>query len=144
MIQYPVQFSAVSISESGTQSPWLVSCGPQQATCAVPPEFAGSGGGFSPEDLYLQALTNCFVATLKVYAEASRIQFKMIHVESKLVVDRNEQGQPWMKEADFKIKIEGVSNPDRLRILADKAIKCGFILNSVKTHLNWSVDIVAE
>ena len=79
-----------------------------------------------------------------MYAEASRIQFKMIHVESKLIVDRNEQGQPWMKEADFNVKIEGADKPDRLKTIVDKAIKCGFILNSVKTQLNWSVDIIPE
>lgn len=141
MIQYPLIFNARAEAESGTQAPWAVRCGDQKTLCCVPVEFAGGGGGFSPEDLYLQALSNCFLATLKVYAEASKIDFRTITLDAKLTVDKNDQGQPWMKEADFRVVIQGASKPDRLRTLVDKTIRGGFILNSVKTHLNWSVEI---
>lgn len=141
MIQYPLFFKAHAEAGTGTRTPWTVRCGDQSALCSVPAEFAGGGGGFSPEDLYLQALSNCFLATLKVYAEASKIEFQRISLESTLTVDKNDQGQPWMKEADFRVFIEGASKPDRLRTLVEKTIRGGFILNSVKTQLNWSVDI---
>lgn len=141
MVQYPVYFMATAAAPSGTKAAWSIQCGAQEGRCAVPPEFAGAGGGFSPEDLYLQALTNCFVATLKVYAEMSHLKFEQIQVESNLKVDKNEKGQPWMAAADFKVLIRGADKPDRIRTLVDKAIKSGFVLNSVKTSMNWTVDI---
>ena len=75
MVKYPMSFKAQAHSPAGIQSPWSskAEAMPEKPlTLAIPPEFEGPGGGFSPEDLYLLALENCFVATFKVFAEKSR------------------------------------------------------------------------
>lgn len=141
MIQYPIEFKSTVSAGAGTKSAWETQAEDRTTLCAVPPEFGGGGGGMSPEDLYLQALTNCFTATLKVYCEASKIEFEKLEVDSRLVVDKNDKGQPWMKEAHFRVRLQGASRADRLQSLAERAIKNGFILNSVKTQLSWEVEI---
>jgi organic hydroperoxide reductase OsmC/OhrA len=141
MITYPLNFQARTKSPSGMQSAWKSGPEGMEVVCTVPTEFEGPGGGLSPEDLYLGALTNCFVATFKVYAEHSKLTFEEVEVESSLVVDLDDKKRPVMKEAEFAVKIKGASNVDRARLLAKKASESGFVLNSVKSALKFSFEI---
>jgi len=96
----------------------------------------------SPEDLYAQALTNCFVATFQVMAEKSKLIVERIDVNGSLVVDRSEQKRPIMKSFHFDIRVAGAVQPDRVATLVQKALDSGFILNSVKTTITHSLAIV--
>lgn len=135
MQSYPISFHAHAKSDSGIASVWNIESAGHGLTCAIPPEFDGPGGGLSPEDLFAQALTNCFVATFKVYAEKSKLAFGSLEVKSELVVAVGDAGKPVMQSCLIKVDIQGCEKPDRIRTLAQKAFESGFILNSVKTKL---------
>ncbi len=139
MTSYPVSFLAEAQSKSGINSVWNVESVGTRITCAIPPEFDGPGGGLSPEDLFAQALTNCFVATFKVYAEKSKLAFGALQVKSELVVGIGDAGKPVMQSCLMKVEITGCEKPDRIRTIAQKAFETGFILNSVKTKLDLEV-----
>jgi organic hydroperoxide reductase OsmC/OhrA len=141
MIQYPIEFNSKTQSKNGIQSNWKTVSQFNQSEVSIPPEFLGPGGALSPEDLFNHALTNCFVATFKVYAENSRLSFADLKVESKLVVDLDENKKPVMKEFFLTAKIITPSNPQKALTIAKKASEGGFILNSVKTicHFNFEV-----
>lgn len=141
MIQYPLYFQSTARAPNGMQTTWQSGPAGSDFHCSIPKEFDGPGGALSPEDLYLAALSNCFVATYKVYAEHSKLQFDSLSVNSKLTVDLDERKKPVMKEVDFTIIITGASNPERARLLAKKASESGFVLNSVKSKLNFSFEI---
>lgn len=136
MIQYPLSFFAQAQSDFGIQTAWNAVSGGKEFACAIPKEFEGPGEGISPEDLFAQAITNCFLATFKVYAEKSKLSFRVIQAETELIVDYDERKRPVMKEAKLAVTILGAQEPDRLRMLAEKTLKSGFILNSVKTELH--------
>jgi organic hydroperoxide reductase OsmC/OhrA len=144
MIRYPLVFEARSESKAGIQATWRSTSGDFSNLLAVPPEFEGPGGGLSPEDLYNQALTNCFVATFKVYAEKSKLEFEGLETYSQLTVDLDEQKRPVMKEFHLKVKIFRPSNEERVLLLAKKASQSGFILNSVKTQCHFDFEVVRE
>lgn len=141
MLKYPMAFKAQARSVFGTQEPWEIESDSIHSKCAIPPEFGGRGGAFSPEDLFAQALTNCFVATFKVYAHASRLQFESLDAKSELVVDLGETGKPIMKKMVLSVTISGASNVERIQSLAEKAFASGFILNSVKTLLQLKLQV---
>ena len=142
MIQYPISFTAKAHSKSGIQSSWLMESQNLEVQCAIPPEFEGPGGALSPEDLFAQALTNCFLATFKVYAEKSRIQFSQISATSELIVDLDENKKPIMKKFTLNVEISGCENSVRTRSIAERAFASGFILNSVKTELQFNLTIL--
>lgn len=142
MINYPISFYANADSKSGVAAPWTIESQNIYQTCAIPPEFEGPGEALSPEDLFAQALTNCFVATFKVYAEKSKVHFTNVIVKTELVADLNEDKKPVMKKCTLNVKIVGCENPDRVKILAQKAFSSGFIINSVKTELTMNLQIV--
>jgi organic hydroperoxide reductase OsmC/OhrA len=142
MINYPISFYANAHSKSGMAAPWTVESQNIFQTCAIPPEFEGPGEALSPEDLFAQALTNCFVATFKVYAEKSKVQFTNLVVKTELIADLNENKKPVMKKCTLNVKIAGCENPERVKLLAEKAFTSGFIINSVKTELAMILRIV--
>lgn len=136
MIHYPLSFKVSVRSQAGIQKTWETTAPTmaQSVPMAIPPEFEGPGGGFSPEDLYAFALSNCFVATFKVIAEKSKLEFSTLIVDAVLSVDRNESGVPWMKAIHFKVSLEGAADSERARRLLEKTSQSCMILNSVKTE----------
>lgn len=141
MIQYPILFNASSESQPGLDQTWQVQSSEFKMTCAIPPEFEGGGGGISPEDLFAQALTNCFIATFKVYAHHSKLDFAKVEAQSELSVDLGEAGKPVMKKLRLNARITAPNNPTKAKTLAERAFKQGFILNSVKTELEFDLQI---
>lgn len=141
MIKYPVLFKTEVQSISGIGSTWQTTSDDIKSVCAIPTSFEGPGGGLSPEDLYAQALTNCLVATFKVYAEKSKVRFDQVHVKTDLIVDLNDEKKPVMKKAILEVQVTGAENPDRTKSLVERAFQSGFILNSVKTELELKVQV---
>lgn len=139
MIAYPITFETQVSSACGMQQVWQVQSPQWQAPCAIPPEFEGPGGAFSPEDLFAQALTNCFVATFQVLAEKSRVSFENLKVKGKLTVDRDELKRPVMRTFHFQIQLFTPSDKARSERLVQKALETGFILNSVKTTITHEI-----
>ena len=135
MITYPVSFYGKSEASAGIQNDWQVTSSGFSSSCAVPREFEGCGGAFSPEDLYLLALQNCFVATFKVYAEYSKLNFTQLQVSGELIVDKNENNKPVMKTLKLKIEITQASDKKKAELLIKKTLENGFILQSVKTEI---------
>ncbi len=142
MIQYPIAFHAAARSTSGIQSLWSSESQNIKSLCAIPPEFEGPGGAISPEDLFAQALTNCFIATFKVFAEKSRVHFVNLDVKTKLIADLSDSKKPVMKSCVLSVTISGCENPERTRSIAEKAFSSGFIINSVKTEMSMQLEIV--
>jgi uncharacterized OsmC-like protein len=106
---------------------------PESVPMAIPPEFEGPGGGYSPEDIYAFALMNCFIATFKVIAEKSKLVYEGLEASGTLTVDRGDTGAPWMKDFALRVELTGAADPERARRLLEKTSQSCMILNSVKT-----------
>lgn len=142
MIVFPQSYPVRVRATSGIGTRWTTE-GPAETplTCAIPPEFDGPGAGFSPEELYAHALSNCFVATFKVYAERSRLTFETLNLDAALIVDRGEDGAPWMARIDVQATLTGAGDPDKARRLLEKTAASCLILNSVKTEKRFTFDV---
>jgi organic hydroperoxide reductase OsmC/OhrA len=141
MFKLPIEFQSSASASAELANPWIIVSGEQTATCSVPPEFGGPGGGFSPEDLYLQALINCFVGTFKVYAKGSRLMFSRLDVSANLTVDKLSSGAVRMQRCQMNINVLGAEKPDRVKLLVEKVFRDGFILNSVITDIQYNLTI---
>lgn len=142
MPNLPLDFISNAHANSEFQSTWTVESGNHQAACAIPSEFGGAGGGFSPEDLYLQSLMSCFIGTFKVYAKASRVSFSSLSIQGKLTVDQDQTKKTFMKSVFMNIRIQGADRPDRIETLVAKTMRDGFILNSVKSEIQYKLEMV--
>ena len=140
MMEYPLVFKASAQAGGGLFSTWHARCEDGSLVCAVPKEFEGPGGALSPEDLFAQALVNCFIATFQVYAHHSKLSFEELKVNAKLVVDK-EGSKPLMKEIHFAVDLVNTSHPDRAKALVKKAMDSGFVLNSVTTKRSYELNV---
>jgi organic hydroperoxide reductase OsmC/OhrA len=108
---------------------------------SIPPEFAGPGIGYSPEDLYALALLNCYIATFKYVAEKSKLPFTEISGEAILEVGDTDSQKNWMKSVAIKIVLKGTDQPDRALNLLHKTTSHCMIHQSVKTEINFDFRI---
>ena len=146
MIQYPLQFKFKSHASAGSGSTWKTDSDFNTATvCAIPPEFEGPGGGFSPEDFFGLAVLNCFVATFKVIAEKSKLDFKALEANASLTVDRDEKGAPWMKSMTVQVTltIDPADQKDRAQRILEKTSQSCIVARSIKTDVQFELSVVA-
>ncbi len=143
MIQYPMSFFADSKSSSGISTIWSTETSHGQMTAAIPPEFEGPGQGYSPEDYYVLALTNCYVATFKVFAEKSKLNYQDIIAKGHLTLDRDEKGIPWMKNFLLKVHLVGCADEEKALRIMNKVSQSCMVLNSVKTEKAFEFSVSA-
>ncbi len=55
---------------------------------APPAQFGGPGDQWSPEDLLMAAVANCFVLSFKAIARASKVEWTAISCQSEGVLDK--------------------------------------------------------
>jgi organic hydroperoxide reductase OsmC/OhrA len=144
MIKFPMKFEVQAAAGPGSSSTWSAQTEHlPPISSAIPPEFMGPGGGYSPEDLFALSLLNCLIATFKVYCEKSNLLFQEIKGRVNLTVDKI-PGQTGfaMTQADIFFDISGASDPEKGKTLLEKAIKDCAVSNSIKTgktfHINFS------
>lgn len=137
MITYPVIFSGKSTSASGMKTSWDVESSGQRLSCSIPQEFEGVPGYLSPEDFYLLAVNNCFIATFKVYAHYSKLSFNELRLSGDLVVDLGNDKKPVMKKVHLKIHLTGIVDQKKAQLLINKTLENGFILQSIKTEISY-------
>jgi organic hydroperoxide reductase OsmC/OhrA len=143
MSNYPMTFSASASAHNGIDSVWsAMTADERELVCSIPKEFGGPNSGLSPEDLFVQALMNCYIATLKVIAQNSKMSFASIHSSAELTLDRDEAAPtPWMKSVKLKFSVSGVENVDRFRRLMERVSKQCMVLNSVKTEVHFEFEV---
>lgn len=133
-------FKVESIGPSGVSSIWrnqLTDKECKPLDMAIPPEFEGPGGTYSPEDLYALSLMNCYLATFKYIAEKSKLTYSEILGSAELFVDKGEEKSPWMEHVNIRMELNGCENKERALGLMEKTKAHCMIINSVKTKVNF-------
>ena len=100
-----------------------------------PKEFGGSGEQWSPEDLLVGAVADCFVLSFKAIAAASKYAWTDLQCEVIGTLDKVERA---MQFTAFSIKatltIPADADAERANRLLEKAEQTCFITNSLKAE----------
>src|SRR5690606_3534952 len=102
----------------------------------------GPGGGYSPEDLFALAAINCIIATFKVYAEKSNLNFETIEASAELTVDKH-PSENFLSMSHIKIKmdVKKASDPERVKKILEKSAKDCAVCNSIKTGKTFEINV---
>ena len=135
MIKYPLNFHTEVKSASGINTTFegVVENYPA-VVCAIPSSFDGPGGGYSPEDLYIMAISSCFIATFKVFAEKSGLIFNEIHANASLIIDRNKLGIPELQKVDLIFTLSGVEDQEKANTILAESEKFCLVANASKSE----------
>lgn len=144
MIKFPLKFEVEAQSGQGSTTPWTAKTDAfPPIHCAIPPEFMGPGGAYSPEDLFAMSLLNCLIATFKVYCEKSKLNFEEVKGKAILTLDR-QMGQSGLviTQADIYFDITGATDKEKVRKIMDSAIRDCAISNSIKTGKTFHINVL--
>ncbi len=142
MYQFPMIFKSQSLANAGMHTSWKTQVSSGELSATIPPEFLGPGGGYSPEDFYVFAVVNCFVATFKVLAQNSKIDFQSLNCEATLLVDKNERGQPEFKSVHIKAKLVQPTDFEKAKRLLEKTTTACLVANSLKIEKTFEFEVV--
>lgn len=134
------EFSVKSTGHSGITSNWVNRLKDKDCddlVMAIPLEFGGPGGTYSPEDLYAFSLMNCYFATFKYIAEKSQLQYESINGEAILTVAKGDRKSLWMESIIIKIALVGCASKDRGLLMMEKTKTQCMIINSVNTKVEF-------
>lgn len=138
-----MNFEVSASATEGMKNQWNTQAGSlAPIQCAIPPEFMGPGGGFSPEDLFAMSLLNCLIAVFKVYAEKSSLRFQEIKGKVVLTLDKVPGDSGFaITQAEVFFTITGASDKEKAKKLLDGAIKDCPVSNSIKTGKTFHINI---
>lgn len=111
---------------------------------ASPPEFGGPAGFWSPEHLYVAALSSCLMTTFKAIAAASKVD---VMAYSDRATGHLQRGEDRLYRMDIitlrpRIEVPG-SQVERARRLVDKAENACLISRSVNSEIRIEPDVYA-
>lgn len=136
MLKFPMKFHAVeSSSTAPIKNQWMGKVHDlPPIPVAIPPEFMGPGGGYSPEDLFGLAVLNCVIALYKVYCAQAKVSFREITGNAVLTADKEtSEASFYISHIDLTIEVLGASDLEKAKEILDKAIKHCPIGNSIKS-----------
>lgn len=139
-----MKFEVEAKASSGMNTQWTAQTDSlPPIPSAIPPEFMGPGGGYSPEDLFALAVVNCVIATFKVYAERAKIGFQTIHGKAILTVDKLPAEAGFgMTQIDVTLNVVGATDTEKTKKTLELAIKDCAVSNSIKSgktfHIHFS------
>jgi organic hydroperoxide reductase OsmC/OhrA len=111
----------------------ICSAGLTTLSSAPPTEFDGPGYLWSPETLLVAAVADCFVLTFKSIASSARFIWSNIHCDGEGKLDRSEHALRFTQvRLRVTLEIPTDSDPERARLLLEKAEKACLVGNSLR------------
>jgi organic hydroperoxide reductase OsmC/OhrA len=136
-----MQFSLEGSSPSGIQTPFEVKVSSLPAiACAIPPEFQGPGGGYSPEDLYGLAAISCLIATFKVFAEKTSVTYDEITGSCVVTIDRPPGKPVGITTLDITLKVINASNKEKALLLLEESKKNCLVTNAMSVEKKYNFE----
>lgn len=141
MVEYSEDYSAQAEATDDADD-WTTESR-DQFRIGIPPEFGGDFDGPAPENYYAVALTNCYVATFKVMADNSDLEFERITADGTLRL-RPDDGDTIVDSfaLDVELAVETVDR--KTELLLERAQDHCFILQSVDFDVTVDHTIVTE
>jgi peroxiredoxin-like protein len=110
---------------------------------AAPTEFGGPGDQWSPEDLLVGAIADCFVLSFRAIAAASKFEWIGLSCSVSGTLDKVERAIQFTEfQIQPKLTIPTGADATRAQRLLEKAEQACFITNSLKGTPHLEAEIV--
>lgn len=144
MQEFPHHYNAIATAgPEGDVS--LSSTGLEVILSAPPTEFGGPGNRWSPEELLVAAIADCFVLSFRAIARASKLSWRTLDCQVAGTLDRNERTVSFTV---FNVEARLVVSPDvdqqKAQRLLEKAEASCLITNSLSGITHLATTVVVE
>jgi len=79
----------VTVNSTGDHSGEILFDGKPALPTASPPAFGGEADRYSPQELFVSAVTACYLTTFTSYAKRMKVTVKSLSIEGRGVVQRD-------------------------------------------------------
>ena len=135
---YQVSASAESDSPVTVQSE-----GKPSLVTAPPVQFGGDGKEWSPEDLLVASVADCYLFSFKAIASAMRFDWLSMHCDVVGTLDKVERAMQFTKlEISVRLTISADTDPVKAERLLQKAENLCLITNSLKSEVTLKTEIL--
>ena len=138
--QYKVSASATDASNV------TLTCSDKTAIESAPPtEFDGPGNLWSPEEMLVAAVADCFILSFKAVAKASKVSWNTLSCNAMGTLDKVDRTLKFTEfQLSVKLQIAAEENKDKAGRALEKAEKSCLITNSLNApcHLEYEIEIV--
>ena len=141
--QFPLRYEVNAEATEGISSIWKAQTNALAPTsCAIPPEFNGPGGAYSPEDFFALAILNCMIASFKFHCEKAGQHFEKIKGNASLSITKDPETEHLLlNEVYIKFDVSGSSDAGHVKNLLEQAIKECPVGNAVKTGKSFQINV---
>jgi len=144
MEPFPHHYRTVASCESSSLIT-IESDGKPSLLTGPPKEFGGTGNEWSPEDLLVATVADCYILSFKAIAKASRLEWISLECDAVGKLDKEDR---FPQFTGFKLKVKLVvdSNTDLKKAdrLLHKADTICLITNSLKASAELDAEIIVQ
>ncbi|MFT4311164.1 MAG: OsmC family protein [Candidatus Woesearchaeota archaeon] len=126
-------FKSASFQEA-SKSNFTTNAYGKELNVDIPKDFGGPGKFFSPEDLYLASVVNCFIATFNVVASKSKFDFDALETKNELKLKKDDSGKYFCDKVSIWLSVD-CKDKFKLEKIVDLTKKSCIIHSSIKTRV---------
>lgn len=115
-----------------------------EISSAAPATFDGPGDKWSPEELLVSAVVDCFVLTFRAIAQASRLEWEELECQASGVLDQVDRQMKFTAfTINAKLTLEDDALADKAARLLEKAEQNCLITNSLNAAVHLETEVVS-
>ncbi|MGI9233763.1 MAG: OsmC family protein [Woeseiaceae bacterium] len=134
-----------SASADSDSSVIVTSEGLPSLETAGPAEFGGPGDVWSPEELLVASVSDCFVLTFRAIARASKLDWNSVRCTSSGTLDKVEKITQFTRfDVDVELTIPAGGDVDKAQRLIERAEHHCLITNSLKADTKLTASVRAD
>ena len=135
----------VSASSTATSTLNITSQGLNDLEMAPPAEFGGPGDLWSPETIFMSAISSCYILSFKAVSRASKLEWKSLTCESIGTLDRDDKTTRFTKIVNkVTLEISAETSQTKAQKLLEKAEHICLITNSLNAELSLECEIIVS
>ena len=134
MIQFPLHFEVFAEADSDLTNAWKCQANAlEPISCCIPPEFAGPGKSYTPEDFFAFSVINSIIAAFKIGCEKANQNFDKIKGKASLTMDLGPDNKLTFAALDICLDVTGASDKEKIKKILEEAISICPVSNAIKT-----------
>ena len=136
-------FYTATASATDAGSVDLAVAGLESFKSNAPKEFGGPGDLWSPEDLLVAAIADCYAMSFRAVAKMAEFQWQDITCETTGELDRADTGVQFVAfKVTARLTLDAAADASQAEKLLQRAKRACFISNSVKAPIELLTEIV--
>jgi peroxiredoxin-like protein len=114
-----------------------------QLISASPAQFGGPGDQWSPEDLLVASVTDCFILTFRAVAQASKLDWSNLEASAEGLLERVDRVTRFTKfKISVTLAVSAGTDIDKAKRLLEKAEAACLITNSLTAETHLETDVI--